>query len=168
MTVIGYSDRDAINGLASIEVVSVLVSSLGAPSPTDSDGNLLPDAWELAFFGAIGQNPASSGDGSPYSLLQEYLDGTDPGCATDSPASPPVTIGISNVRIAPVPGSAGIRLSFDFPASYANRFRARFLSSENMTHWEDLPEATHSRGTFAHDTSITTPNRFFRAHVSLK
>jgi hypothetical protein len=168
MTVIGYSDRDAINGLSSIEVVSVLVSSLGAPSPTDSDGNLLPDAWELAFFGAIGQDPSRSGDGSPYSLLQEYLDGTDPGCATDSPASPPVTIGISNVRIAPVPGSSGIRLSFDFPASYANRFKARFLSSENMTQWEDLPEATHSRGTFAHDTTITTPNRFFRAHVSLK
>ncbi len=168
MTVIGYSDRDAINGLSSIEVVSVLVSSLGAPSPDDSDGNLLPDAWELALFGAIGQNPSSSGDGSPYSLLQEYLDGSDPGCATDSPASPPVTIGIANVRIAPVPGSSGIRLSFDFPASYANRFKARFLSSENMTQWEDLPEATHSRGTFTHDTSITTPNRFFRAHVSLK
>jgi len=168
MTVIGYSDRDAINGLSSIEVVSVLVSSLGAPSPTDSDGNLLPDAWELAFFGAISQNPASSGDGSPYSLLQEYLDGSDPGCATDSPASPPVTIGISNVRIAPVPGTSGIRLSFDFPASYANRFRARFLSSEDMTQWENLPDATHSNGTFTHDATITTPNRFFRAHVSLK
>lgn len=37
-----------------------------------------------------------------------------------------------------------------------------------MTPWEDLPDATHSRGTFAHDTSITTPNRFFRARVSLK
>ena len=118
MTVIGYPDRDAINRLSAIEVVSVLVSSLGAPSPTDS------------------------------------------------PASTPVTIGISNVRIAPVPGTSGLRLTFDFPASYANRFRARFLSSEDTTHWEALPEAVHSRGTFAHGTFITTPQ--FHGTVCLR
>ncbi len=167
MTIIGYTDRPTSCGVASIEVVSVLLTTLGAPSPMDADGNLLPDAWELAFFGATGQDPATSGDGSSFSRLQEYFEGTDPGCNTSSPATRPVAIAITNVRIdESAPGA--LRLRFDFPAAYAGRVVGRFASSADLGSWQDMPEAAFSGGSFAHVTTPVGNRRFYRARVSLR
>ena len=169
MTVTGYTDRPARKGLATIEVTSVTVNSLAAPTPADTDGNLLPDAWELAFFGAIGQDPMTSGDGSGYSKLQEYFEGTDPGCATDSPATPPVFIGPSNVRVTTLgPVNGAIRLEFDFPAAYASRVRASFAASDNLDSWVALPEATATATGFSYQTSGSLPRQFFRGQVRLR
>ena len=44
----------------------------------DSDGDGLLDAWELAMFGNLGQNPDGDLDGDGQTNLQEYLAGTDP------------------------------------------------------------------------------------------
>ncbi|MGA3267662.1 MAG: pre-peptidase C-terminal domain-containing protein [Verrucomicrobiota bacterium] len=43
----------------------------------DTDGNGIPDAWQLEYFGATGQNPdATNADG--ISNLQAYQDGSNP------------------------------------------------------------------------------------------
>jgi hypothetical protein len=44
----------------------------------DSDNNGLPDAWELAWFGSIGQDPNGDPDGDGQSTGGEWISGTDP------------------------------------------------------------------------------------------
>jgi hypothetical protein len=44
----------------------------------DSDGDGLPDSWELAHFGSLNQTATGDFDGDGVSNLQEFLDGTDP------------------------------------------------------------------------------------------
>ena len=44
----------------------------------DTDGNGLPDAWELVNFGTSGVDPGADPDGDGSTNLQEYLAGTDP------------------------------------------------------------------------------------------
>jgi len=44
----------------------------------DSDGDGLPDSWELAYFGNLNQTATGDFDGDGVSNLQEFLDGTDP------------------------------------------------------------------------------------------
>ena len=44
----------------------------------DSDGNGLPDYWQLQYFGRLGVDPGADADGDGISNLQEYHDGTGP------------------------------------------------------------------------------------------
>ena len=45
---------------------------------TDGDGNNLPDAWEIEFFGATGVDPNADPDHDGTTNLMEYLAGTNP------------------------------------------------------------------------------------------
>jgi len=49
-----------------------------APAAADSDGNGLPDAWEILHFGHIGVDPNADPDHDGATNLMEYLAGTDP------------------------------------------------------------------------------------------
>jgi alpha-tubulin suppressor-like RCC1 family protein len=44
----------------------------------DSDGNGLPDYWEIEYFGTNGLDPNSSPDGNGQTLLYDYQNGIDP------------------------------------------------------------------------------------------
>jgi hypothetical protein len=48
------------------------------PAPADTDGNGLPDAWELQLFGYTGVDPKADPDGDGLTNLQEYQQGTNP------------------------------------------------------------------------------------------
>jgi hypothetical protein len=50
----------------------------GILDPEDTDGNGLPDSWELEHFGMIGISPTADSDGDGISNLAEFLAGTDP------------------------------------------------------------------------------------------
>lgn len=52
--------------------------SLQARFTADSDGDGLPDEWELSYWGNLGQGPADDSDGDGRSNLQEWNNGTDP------------------------------------------------------------------------------------------
>ena len=53
-----------------------------APASADSDGNGLPDAWEILHFGYIGVDPNADPDHDGATNLMEYLAGTDPNSAS--------------------------------------------------------------------------------------
>jgi hypothetical protein len=54
------------------------ITSTVAQLYLDSNGNGLPDVWELAYFGNLNQTALGDFDGDGVSNLQEYLDGTNP------------------------------------------------------------------------------------------
>ncbi|MGZ8812097.1 MAG: PQQ-dependent sugar dehydrogenase, partial [Thermoanaerobaculia bacterium] len=67
--------------------------------PVDGDGDLLPDWWELAYFGSTtGGTPNADADGDGATNLTEYFAGTDPLNAQSVPAVSP--------NVAPEIGSA--------------------------------------------------------------
>jgi hypothetical protein len=51
---------------------------LGNFHSLDSDGDGLPDGWEIRHFGNHTQSPNGDPDGDGWSNLQEYQNGTDP------------------------------------------------------------------------------------------
>ena len=53
------------------------------PNP-DTDGDGLPDAWEMAAFGNLDQNGSGDFDHDGFSNLNEYLAGTNPNDANSS------------------------------------------------------------------------------------
>lgn len=57
-------------------------------NPGDTDGDGLPDAWELDHFGSLDQTADGDFDQDGYSNLAEYLAVTDPVSAASIPASP--------------------------------------------------------------------------------
>ncbi len=58
--------------------IEVLFAATSIDPDLDSDGNGLPDWWEILHFGAIGVDPDLDADGDGTSNLMEYLAGTDP------------------------------------------------------------------------------------------
>jgi hypothetical protein len=48
------------------------------PATLDTDGNGLPDQWEVANFGHLGVDPSADPDGDGVTNLNEYKNGTDP------------------------------------------------------------------------------------------
>ncbi len=48
------------------------------PPTTDSDGDGLPDSWELAYFGNLSQGATNDPDGDGFNNLAEYNAGSNP------------------------------------------------------------------------------------------
>jgi hypothetical protein len=76
----------------------------------DSDGDGLPDAWEQAHFGNLGQNAQDNADGDAFSNAEEFRSATHPKQAA------------SFFRVEDVGASADL-VTFRWPASAARRYR---------------------------------------------
>jgi hypothetical protein len=72
---------------------SPTASPFGGGNP-DSDGDGLPDAWELEHFGSLAQTASGDPDGDGFTNEQEYLAGTDPlnGLVIEIVGEGPVTL----------------------------------------------------------------------------
>jgi hypothetical protein len=55
---------------------------------TDTDGDGLPDSWEMQYFGNLAQGPNDDPDGDGFTNLQEYQAGTNPTNANSFPLTP--------------------------------------------------------------------------------
>ncbi len=69
--------------LSSTRRAVVSIHSLG-----DSDGDGLPDSWEMAHFGTLDRDGTGDFDGDGISDLDEFLNGTDPERADHAPSVP--------------------------------------------------------------------------------
>jgi hypothetical protein len=65
-------------------------TSANAALYIDSDGDGLPDSWEIAHFGNLSQTATGDFDGDGISNLDEFLDGTDP--TSSSSVKPRLTL----------------------------------------------------------------------------
>ncbi|MBL9134489.1 MAG: hypothetical protein JNK85_01410 [Verrucomicrobiales bacterium] len=85
-------------------------SGMPAAGFVDGDGNGLPDAWELRYFGRVGIEPNGDADGDGLSNREEYLLGSNP---VDTPNAP-LEI---EVALAPAVGPGHeMVLRFEVPA----------------------------------------------------
>jgi len=65
-------------------------------TPLDTDGNGLPDAWEMQFFGHLGVSPAADSDGDGLTHFQEWELGSNP-----ADGQPALTLVGGNNQVGP-------------------------------------------------------------------
>lgn len=122
-----FSDLEEDCPGADLEVITANLLSVPPVPLADLDGDLLPDAWECVFLGGDG-DPNGDLDGDGISNKQEYLDGTDPGdnlykALAQVDLSPPLI----NINLL---GGGIQKISWMFPAGYANRFEFELLETD--------------------------------------
>ena len=139
-------------GTYTITPATTLTSPSASP---DTDGDGLPDAWELAFAAT---DPAADPDGDGSNNFSEFQNGTDPGNAASVPAAPfqltgqAVTIG------------NGKFLRLEWPASIL----ATLEASSNLLTWTPITAGiTQVGGQNRYDVSLSPPAPaflYFRLH----
>ena len=141
-SILAYDDLPAESGGHPLEVYSMTLTTIPLASVTDTDGNLLPDDWELLFFGSMGQDPLSSGDGSGYSLLQEFLAGTDPTDALNSPSGTPATFSFGGLVEQRRNEEGSFVIVFQWSSSFGDAFELVVQESTDMVHFTTCENAT--------------------------
>ncbi len=68
--------------LAALSTVSYAIAE------DDSDGDGLPDSWELQYFGDLRQGSDGDPDGDGFTNLEEFSAETDPTDSTSKPNPP--------------------------------------------------------------------------------
>lgn len=137
--------------LETLEVVLVedeyqaFVTDVPVPPPTDADGNLLDDEWEMLFLGGLG-NAAFASLGGGYTLLQSYFDGTDPFLPASFMAKPPANLQLPAVQIEPF-GLNQVQLTWQFAPAYAHKLLFKLQSAPSLGDpWTDLPLVVQDLG----------------------
>ncbi|HZF01400.1 MAG TPA: hypothetical protein VE344_05830, partial [Methylomirabilota bacterium] len=102
---------------------------LGTPPPSgaDRDGNGLVDAWELQYFGSLGQNPKANPDGNGVPLALDNAFGLSPTNAADP--------NVSRLPKAAAGTVAPIALAYRVPFSQLDYFSFIPQISDSLLLW---------------------------------
>ncbi len=125
----GFADLPQTPPALTLEVISARLIRAPPPPEADRDGNLLVDAWEALFLGRPA-DPLGDPDGDGYSNLQEMLEGTDPRDPLTAPPAPHA--GLGPPQIEPVMSGGTLRLRFEWPTTYVDRFIFAVLGTSDL------------------------------------
>ncbi|TVR52910.1 MAG: hypothetical protein EA425_04150 [Puniceicoccaceae bacterium] len=187
LEITGYERPGGSCGAAGLDVITVTVLEFPPVPGADADGNLLPDAWEEWLTGGTGGDPFASWDGSSYSALQQYLEGTDPTDPASLPGAPPEDLGPPVIRIAGegsgsggtagewVAGTAGgideLVLVWNWSPVYASRVRFLLQESETLAGFTTTAIEGQHLGGGQFELSLAVPpeeRKFFRLLMQLR
>jgi hypothetical protein len=164
-----YTDLPAGPCGPEIEVVDLTSQITALPLSTPQAGNnLLPDDWELFFFGQTGIDPFATPPGSNVSYLQLYLDGKDPLNAGSYTGVPSLLNAMPQLVIS---GGQSKKLNFKLPAAYANKFTFQLQTTTDLTGFINTPDAVvqTSPGQFEITPPASNgPRQFWRLGLGLK
>ncbi len=153
-----------------LEVIAIQLTSVPRPSATDLDGNLLADEWERLFFGSTGNDALSSADGSGFTLLQQFFEGTDPTDAANVPFGVPAAFSFDAVA-GEMPMENQFTIEFEWP-TYADEFVFVAEGSPDLLSFMEIPSTITDLGGGRFRAFISLPpstlNRFFRVAVRLR
>lgn len=120
---------------------------------TDLDGDGLPDAWELQYFGNLKQDGSTDSDGDGASNREEFLAGTHPGSAASFPRLESAS--------SPFGGNPVLR----FPREGGRSYRLLYRDTLSSANWNELlrfpAQAGSPVGEFR-DLTTTNGTRFYR------
>ncbi len=158
-----YTDRNwnLCPGTEPLEVISLSLTALPTSSPTDIDGNLLPDGYEAMFLAGSGGLATSDLDDDGFSDLQEYLDGTDPN-NSGSTGTTPVDFS------APFIWMDSTDLSIGWPAAYASDFVFTVEYTEDLPGSPFATEQELSQGALDTVLDLSADQRFYRVKMRLR
>ena len=168
LTVLAFDDLAPDH--SEVEVIRTGISDFALSQAPDLDENLLPDAWEQYWFGTTGLDPLANADGSSYSLLQEYLQSSDPTRSSDSPASAPVDLRVNGLHLdLPAASPNELHVRWAFPAGYSSAFRFSVESSSNLLDFteEPLEPIEESPGNFTLTLPRPANHGFYRIGTRL-
>jgi hypothetical protein len=129
----------AVEVIELVDGPAVEVLLVPTANGTDSDGNLLGDEWELAFFGSTGIDPWEDANNDGYTYLQKYLDGKDPFLPASYSAAAAVDLEIPALDIdATAPGE--VTVSFTFPQAYIHLLQVAIYEDPTLSgDWSVAP-----------------------------
>jgi hypothetical protein len=122
----------------------------------DSDGDGLPDDWELAYFNTLARDGTGDYDGDGQTDWMEFQAGTDPTNAGS----------VLRVITLSTPTSGPVRIFWS--AVLGKKYRVQFKNSLLDPAWTDLPGDVVAADTtgFADDaTSGATGQRYYRVRL---
>ncbi len=114
-----------------LEVISAVLLATPVASDPDTDGNLLIDSWERAFFGGRA-NAFADSDGDGYQDLQEMFEGTDPRDALNIPGVAAAVFERPRMRAVRLPNGL-IAVRWTWPASYMDNLVFALRVSGSLT-----------------------------------
>jgi hypothetical protein len=122
----------------------------------DLDGDGMPDAFELSFFGSTTNASASvDTDGDGMSNLQEFLAGTDP------------TNALSYLKLEPLAWAGASNVLLQFGAVSNRNYTIEFRDSLETGGWSNLftIPAVNSNRVMALTNAVATPMRVYRIAI---
>ena len=143
------SVRQPLTGRAANPVTSITMNqphtavALYLPATQDSDGDTLPDWWEMFYFGTLAYGPNDDPDHDGGSNRDEYLAGTDPTDPDNYPALPVITV-------TPLPPVLSAPPAYTITAviTDSSSVNAQLVWSQNNSGWQTngmapLPSVTN-------------------------